>query len=516
MLPRMQRRSFLAITGASGAALAIPRGAGAVPGNLREVADAALSTARTLGATYADVRLVRVRHEHLSTRDDHVSSASAFDSFGAGVRVLIKGTWGFAASQDVTPAGARAAAHRASEIARANAKLQKTPVALAPATPARDTWQTPVAKDPFRVPLSRKLEILFDVNKAARAPGIPVVAVHGQIHSMSEEKLFFSSEGAEIDQTIVRVDPGYTVIVAENGDFEHRGFQAAPQAAGFEYVEEIQMAEAAPRVAREALEKMKADVVTPGEKDLVLLPTHLWLTIHESIGHSTELDRALGYEANFAGTSFATPDKTGQLVYGGENFTVYADKTTPGGLATCGYDDDGMKTQKWNLIERGVLVDWQTTREQAALIGAKEGHATAYAESWAAEPFQRMPNVSIKAGEKAASLDDLMKGVDDGLLLDGDSSYSIDQQRLNFQFSGDMAWTIKNGKKDKPVRHAAYQSTTTSFWKSLDQLGDASTWAMGGAMSDGKGEPMQSNPVSHGCPVSRFRKVRVLDARGQS
>lgn len=513
----MQRRSFVTIAGATGLGTVLPRVAGAVSGNLREVAEAALATTRSLGATYADVRIVRVRHEILATRDDHVARAQATDSFGVGVRVLAKGTWGFAASQEVTAAGSRAAARKAVQIAHANAKLQKAPVTLAPATPARDTWQTAITKDPFRVPLSKKLDLLFEVNKAARASaGVPVAAVRGAIHSMSEEKIFFSSEGAEIDQTVVRIDPSFTVAVAENGDFDRRSFPAPPREAGYEYVESLGMADKAGEIAQQAYAKLKADVVKPGETDLVLLPSHLWLTVHESLGHSTELDRAMGMEANFAGTSFATPDQVGKLAYGGEGFTVFADRTTPGGLATCGYDDDGMKTHRWNLIEKGVLVDWQTTREQAAWIGAKSGHACAYADSWASEPFQRMPNVSIQAGDAAAGLDDLLKGVEDGLLLEGTSSYSIDQQRLNFQFSADMTWAIKGGKKEKPVRYAAYQSTTTTFWKSLDMLGDKTTWEMGGALSDGKGEPQQMNPVSHGCPIARFRKVRVLDSRGLS
>jgi TldD protein len=380
----------------------------------------------------------------------------------------------------------------------------------------KDTWQTPAAKDPFRVPLSRKLEILFDVNEKARKGSAPVVAVQAQMQAVSEEKLFVSSEGAEIDQTVMRVSPGYSVTVAANGDFESRDHGAQAMGLGFEYVESAGLSEEAARVADEAHQKLLAPPVEPGEKDLVLLPSHLWLTIHESIGHSTELDRAFGYEANFAGTSFATFPQTGTLRYAGDHVTFYGDRTTPGALATCGWDDDGVPTERWDIVRNGVLVDWQTTREQAAWIGAAKGHACSYADSWGSMPFQRMPNVSLAPAKDPVTLEQLIGGVQDGVLLDGASSYSIDQQRLNFQFSGDMAWEIKGGQRGKPVRHAAYQSTTTTFWNALDALGGPATWAMGGSMYDGKGEPMQVNPVSHGCPVSRFRRIRVLDSRGQS
>ena len=373
-----------------------------------------------------------------------------------------------------------------------------------------------MAKDPFRVPLARKLEILFDVNRRARAGGAPVANVRGRMQAVSEEKLFISSEGAEIDQTIVRVSPGYTVTVAAKGDFESRDHSSPAMGLGFEYVESLKLADDAARVADEAHQKLLAPPVEPGEKDLVLLPSHLWLTIHESIGHSTELDRAFGYEANFAGTSFATFPQTGKLRYAGDHVTFYGDRTTAGALATAGWDDDGVPTERWDIIKNGVLVDWQTTREQAAWIGAAKGHACSYADSWASVPFQRMPNVSLAPATAPNSVKQLIGGVQDGVLVEGTGSYSIDQQRLNFQFGGDMAWEIKGGQKGKPVRHAAYQSTSTSFWNALDALGGPATWQMGGSMYDGKGEPMQVNPVSHGCPASRFRRIRVLDSRGGS
>lgn len=510
------RRDVLKLASAAGVAAAVPLRGRAVPSRIREVAEAALAAAKSAGATYADVRVVRRRSERISTRDDRLRGVDTSDSFGVGVRLLWKGAWGFAATQDVTAAGAKGAAARAAEIARANARLLARPVTLAPVRPVRDTWQTPLTKDPFRMPMARKVDLLFAIDKAARGAGVAVSAVHASLHSLVEEKVFFSSEGAEIDQTICRINPGYSVTVAEKGDFESRDHGIQPFSGGFERVEEAGLVEDAPRVAREAREKLSADPVTPGTRDLVLLPSHLWLTIHESIGHSTELDRASGYEANFAGTSFATPDQTGKLRYAGNHVTFYADRTTPGALATVGYDDDGIPTHRWDVIRDGVLVDWQTTREQASWIGAAQGHACSYAESWDAIPFQRMPNLSLAPAKEEVTLDALIAGVTDGVLVDGRGSYSIDQQRLNFQFSGDFFWEIKDGKRTRPLRHVAYQSTTREFWHAMDAIGGPASWELGGSFYDGKGEPGQSNPVSHGCPPARFRKVNVLDGRGNA
>ena len=511
----MKRRRFLQLSTAAGALTVVPKTALSQVDRIREIVGAALSAAKAAGATYADVRVVRLRAEDLAVRDDHVDDASASESFGLGVRVLAKGAWGFCGTQDVSVNGAKAAAGKAIAIARANVALLAAPVQLAAAPPALDAWQTPLSKDPFRVPLENKLGLLLATAKAAHVDGVPVVAAECSLRIRAEDKTFFSSEGAQVDQTIVRIDPSVSVTVADAGDFESRRSSLAPRGLGWEYVEDADLPGDAPRLAREALEKMKADAVVAGEKDLVLLPTNLWLTIHESLGHSTELDRAMGYEANFAGTSFATPDQIGKLRYGGALMNVYADRTTPGGLATAGYDDDGQKTQRFDLIKQGVLADFQTTREQAAWIGAASGHACAYADSWASVPFQRMPNVSLAPADADVTLDQLVAGVTDGILVDGTGSYSIDQQRLNFQFSGDAFHEIKDGKVGRPLRYVAYQSSTPVFWSSMDAIGGSKLWWMGGAFDDGKGEPTQSNPVSHGCAPSRFRKIRVLDARGK-
>src|SRR5437868_4887125 len=312
----------------------------------RDIADAALLAARRAGATYADVRLVRLRRQNLATRDDHLTSITDTDSHGLGVRVLKRGTWGFAASPEVSADSARSLARKAVDIADANAVLERRAVQLAPEPPHEDTWETPIEKDPLRVPVATKVALLVEAAKAARSAVPQVRAVNGLFRLAVEEKAFFSSEGSAIEQMMTRTTGGYAVTVVEEGrGFETRRTLLPPRGAGFEHLERAGLIEQGPRIAREALDKLRADRVKPGPRDLVLDASHLWLTIHESLGHSTELDRVLGYEANFAGTSFATADQLGKLRYGGPLMHVTADRVEPGGLTSCGYDDDGVATQ---------------------------------------------------------------------------------------------------------------------------------------------------------------------------
>ena len=272
----------------------------------------------------------------------------------------------------------------------------------------------------------------------------------------------------------------------------------------------MNLVENAARVREEVIEHLAAPPVTAGKKDLVLLPNHLWLTIHESLGHSTELDRALGYEANYAGTSFLTTDKLGKARIGSDIVNVWGDRTTARGLATIGYDDDGVKATKFPIIEKGIFKHYQTIRDQAHLIGEKESRGCCFADDWSSVPFQRMPNVWLEPGKATTSLDDLIGDIEDGILIDGDGSFSIDQQRYNFQFGGDAFWAIKKGKRAGMVSQVAYQSRTTDFWQACDAIAGPAYWQQWGATNDGKGEPPQSNSVSHGCSPARFRQINVI------
>jgi TldD protein len=513
------RRSFL--VGSSLAAIAAPRLLSArgllTDPTLDDIVKRALATATKAGASYADVRVVRHRRESVGTREDRVERVSFSEEYGIGVRVISGGAWGFAATPSVTAKDAERVAKAAVEVAKANAKLMKQPVKLAPVKANVDVWQTPITKDPFKIPLEDKAELLLAINRdAMKVSGVKFVTSSFFAHA--EWKLFASTDGAYIEQETMRVGPGYSVTAVDSkrGEFESVAHTLAPRQAGWEYVEQSPLLADARKIAEQAVEKLKAPSVEPGKRDLILDPTHLWLTIHESIGHPTELDRALGYEANFAGTSFATTDKLGKLRIAAPTLTFYADKTTPGGLASCGYDDDGVATQRWNLIDKGLFVGYQTTREQAGWINEKESRGTSYADSYASFPFQRMPNVSLAAGPRERSIDDLVAATDDGIVIIGNGSFSIDHQRFNFQFGGQTFWEVKRGKRTRMLKDVAYQANTIEFWNSCDQLGGPSSWWLGGTMSDGKGEPSQSNAVSHGCPPARFRKVNVLNTNRRS
>jgi TldD protein len=513
---KLSRRSFV-VGGSAGALLALARphfasarGLLTEP-KLDELVKRALAAATKAGATYADVRIVRRRGESIATREERVERVSSSDEYGVGVRVIAGGAWGFSATPNVTAPEAERVARAAVEIAKANAKLMKKPVALAPVTANVDVYQTPVVKDPFKIPLEDKAELLLAINREAmKVKGVKFVSAH--YTGIGEWKLLASTDGAYIEQNLVRLGPGYTVTAVDDklGEFETRDHPLAPRATGWEYVEKAPLVTDARRIAEEAVEKLKSPSVTPGKRDLILDPSNMWLTIHESIGHSTELDRALGYEANFAGTSFATPDKRGKLEIGSKILTFYADKVTPGGLATCAYDDDGVATQRWNLVENGVFVGYQTTREQAGWIGENLSRGTCYADSYGSFPFQRMPNVSMMPSATERSLDDIIAATDDGVLIFGNGSWSIDHQRLNFQFGGQTFWEIKHGKKTRMLRDVAYQANTIEFWHACDLIGGRKSWWMGGTLTDGKGEPSQNNPVSHGCPPARFRGVNIL------
>ncbi len=474
---------------------------------------AALDAATRLGATYADARVVRRRREHLATREEHVSEVGFSESYGIGVRVLAFGAWGFAATPDVSPEAAVGAAEGAIAIARANAGAATRPVSLAPVATYRDTWSTPLRVDPLSVPLAEKAELLRAIWAEAR--GEKVVFCNGFSEVLVEDKTFASTCGSLLTQSITRVGAGYklTAVDPASGLAVTRAHELPPMQAGWEYIAESSLRADARAMAEDARTKLAAPPVTAGKRDLVLAPSNLWLTIHESVGHPTELDRAMGYEANFAGTSFATPDKLGSLRYAAPHVSLYADKTTRGGLATCGYDDDGERTQRWDLVKDGLFVGYQTTRELAGAIGLPRSNGCAYAEDYRAVAFQRMPNVSLAPGREPRSLADIVAATDDGILISGDGSWSIDHQRYNFQFGGQMFHEIKGGKIAGALRDVAYQSSSLEFWRSCDLIGDAKSFELHGALNDGKGEPTQSNAVSHGCPPARFRGVNVISTK---
>lgn len=517
---RLSRRRFLMTTGTAAAGLAAPHwridAAAYEPGLSsaikNELADIAVALARQLGASYGDIRINRYRIERISTRERQVQDVSLDQTFGFGVRVLVKGSWGFASSSEVTPDEVRRVTQEAVDIAKANASRQRKPVQFLEVPAVKANWRSAFKEDPFDVPIEQNIATLLKVNEAALAVS-GVGFVNSSIAWVNEQKFYASTDGSRIEQYIIRGYPDFTVTAVDRGagDFQTRDALGGPQGMGYEYLRNHDWVKEAKTAGEEAVMKLKAKRVTPGKYDLVLHPSHLWLTIHESVGHSTELDRALGFEANYAGTSFLTPDKAGKLQFGARHVNFFADRTQPAGLATVAYDDEGVPGQKWYLVRDGVFVDWQTTRDLAPLIGRKNSYGCLHSQSWRDVPFPRMPNVSLEPGKEDVSLDQLVADVENGILIYGNGSFSIDQQRYNFQFGGQTFWEIKQGKITGMLRDVAYQSRTTDFWNSCDGLGGQSTYALGGSFTDGKGEPPQSNAVSHGCPVARFRNVNVLN-----
>ena len=517
------RRTFLQSSAATTLAtrlFAAAQGSAKPNAELEKLGAAALREAKKLKATYCDIRIIRYRRQNVSVRMNpergggktlEVPNVSDGGSFGFGVRVIADGTWGFAASPIVTQEEIARITGEAVAVARANAVLKSRPVELAPVPAYRDRWQTPHERDPFLVPIQEKMELIRAAASEVKK-GKEVFSSACNLSFRSEDKYFASSVGSSIQQLNLQTFAAVngTAVDVSRALSRSRRYQPPQVTAGYEYVPIMNLVENARRVREEVAELLKAPAVTPGKKDLVLLPSHLWLTIHESLGHSTELDRALGYEANYAGTSFLTPDKLGKQRVGSEIVNVWGDRTNERGLATTAYDDDGVKTTTFPIFEKGIFKHYQTIRDQAHLIGEKESRGCCYADNWSSVPFQRMPNVWLESGKAGTSLEDLISGVDDGILIDGDGSFSIDQQRYNFQFGGDAFWAIKGGKKQGMLAQVAYQSRTTDFWQACDQIAGQSYWQQWGAPNDGKGEPAQSNSVSHGCSPARFRQINVI------
>jgi TldD protein len=522
----LSRRAFLAT--ATGASLLAANKLFGAPADtatkpnpeLEKLGAVALAEARKQGVSYCDIRINRYRQQFSgyrlapqrdSNQTDEVPFITDQQSFGFGVRVIANGQWGFAASPLVTPEEIARITREAVVVAKANAALHASPVELAPTKTYTDRWTSAFEKDPFAVQVDEKLELMHSATAIIKKDP-RVFAAFGFLAIRAEDKYLATSEGSSIQQYVVQVYPALqaTAVDFQKNISRTRSYSIPPVTAGWEAVARANLSENAPRIRAEVLEHLAAPPVTPGKKDLVLLPTHLWLTIHESLGHSTELDRALGYEANFAGTSFMTTEKMGNYQVGSELINIFGDRTNEGGLASVKYDDDAVLTTKFPIIEKGVFKHYQTIRDQAHLIGETESRGCCYADSWASVPFQRMPNVWLAPGPREVTPDDLIAGVDDGILIDGDGSFSIDQQRYNFQFGGDVFWEIKGGKKRGMISRVAYQAKTSDFWRSCDGIAGASYWQQFGSFFDGKGEPEQINAVSHGCSPARFRQVNVL------
>jgi TldD protein len=488
---------------------------------MRALADAALTRAQELGVDHADFRLERIRGQQMSLRDGRLEGTHDGEDVGFGVRVVHEGTWGFAAAVELTVDEAVRVAAQAVDIARAAHQMSPERVELAdePVQPDR-SWVSAYQIDPFTVPDTEKVGLMATYSRRVLdQPGVDHVTA--RLDQVLEGKFYADTAGTVTTQQRVRLHPVVEALAVdpEGGRFETMRTLAAPVGRGWEYAtgadDVVDWDAALDELPVMLAEKLAAPGVEAGRYDLVVDPSNLWLTIHESIGHATELDRALGYEANYAGTSFATPDKLGSLRYGSPLMHVTGDRTAVHGLASVGFDDEGVETQQWDIVRDGILVGYQLDRRMARLmseaLGTSRSNGCAYADSPGHVAVQRMANVSLQPAEGGPTTEDLIGQVDRGIYVVGDKSWSIDMQRYNFQFTGQRFYRIENGRLTGQLKDVAYQATTTDFWGSMAAVGGPETYVLGGAFNCGKAQPGQVAPVSHGCPSALFRSVRILN-----
>jgi TldD protein len=492
----------------------------------RELMMEALDAAKRAGASWADVRIGRNRNNSVNTREQQVTNVLESDTMGCGVRVLVDGCWGFAATQELTKAGVGAAAQEATAIAKANRVAMGRRVELAPAPSLGDRiWRSSYTIDPFTVSLEEKVGLLLKANaEAMKAKNVRFVT--SGLSFVKEERNYANTDGSVITQDYVRSWVTLAATAVSSDGFAQRGPEVVqPMGRGWEYVLEADVAGNALKWGEEAAEKLTAKSVDVGRYDLILHPSQLFLTIHESLAHPTELDRAMGYEANYAGTSFIAPPREvlGKLKLGPESMNLVGNRNEVGALATIGYDDDGVQPDEFHIVKNGIFNDYQTTREQAPWLDwwytqngqQPRSHGCSYAQSWADVQFQRMPNVSLMPGEQDLSWDDMIAATDRGIAMIGRSSYSIDQQRYNAQFGAQLCYEIRGGKIVGQLKDVAYQMRTPDFWNAMDLIGGKSAYEFGGTFNDGKGQPSQANAVSHGCPPVRFRNINVINTGRQ-
>ena len=488
---------------------------------LDRLADAALDAARrgAAGLNHAELRVERTRTATATARDGTIQGAGEEESAGLSVRVLLDGTWGFAAATGLDAEAAARTAREALEVARVSAALNTERVELAPEPVHKGVWVSSYEINPFDVPASERAELLVEWTNRLTADR-RVSHADASLMAAQENKFYADLAGTRTLQQRVRVHPAATAVAVDagSGAFDSMRTIAPPTGRGWEYLNgsgwdwDAELA----RMPEMLAEKMAAPTIDTGSYDVVIDPTNLWLTIHESIGHATELDRALGYEAAYAGTSFATFDRLGHLQYGSEVMHVTGDRTVEHGLATVAFDDEGVEAQSWDLIRDGILVGYQLNRAMAARQGFARSNGCAFADGPVRVPLQRMANVSLQPAAGGPSTDELVAAVDDGVYIVGDRSWSIDMQRYNFQFTGQRFYRIRGGKLVGQLRDLAYQGTTTEFWGSMQAVGGEQTYVLGGAMNCGKGQPAQTAAVSHGCPSALFRQVRILNTNREA
>ena len=476
---------------------------------MNDLIDRALDAAARAGASYADVRVVEHETDSLAVKNGVLEAAQAHQTTGIGVRLLLDGGWGFASSCLMEADEAERVAREAAEIARASATTRREPVLLDATPPAVGRFSTTVGEDPFAVPLDEKLRILLAADQAmAGVTGLTIR--EGSMEWSRQRKTFASTEGARLEQQIVEVGAGIEATAVNEHELQVRSYpQSGGQVvtAGFEAIRALELAEHAQATAEEAVALLDAPQCPAGEMTVILESSQVAQQIHESCGHPIELDRVLGMEASFAGTSFLTLDRLDRLQYGSPIVNIDADATVPGGLGTFGWDDEGVPAQNVPIVSGGLLVGYLTSRETAPRIG-RLSMGSSRASGWDRIPLIRMTNVNLRPGA-AGSLEDLIADTREGIYLESNRSWSIDDRRLNFQFGTQTGWLIRNGRRAQLVRNPTYTGITPRFWGSCDAIAGPEAWVLWGVPNCGKGEPMQTGHVSHGASPARFRNVQV-------
>lgn len=476
---------------------------------MKDLAMRALDAAQVAGATYADIRIITEESESLSVKDGKVGQVSRNLTAGFGVRVIAGGAWGFAASPRVEKKEMERIARLAVKVARASARLKQKDVELAPVERYRDEYITPHRLNPLEVPLEKKLDLLLRTDAALRkVKGISIT--ESRISAWVEDQLFASTVGSLIKQRLVQCGGGYTATAVRGRDVQYRSYPCSHggqwESNGYELIEELDFENHAEQTAEEAVALLSADPCPSGVKDIIIEGSQLSLQIHESVGHPLELDRVLGSEANYAGTSFATTDNLNKLRYGSPAVTIVSDPTCPRGLGSYGYDDEGVRAERFDLIRAGLLVNYLSSRETARVIGRRPTGAMR-ADGWDNMPLVRMTCINLLPGD--ISLEDLIADTDDGLYLATNKSFSIDDRRSNFQFGTEIAWEIKRGKMGRMLKNATYTGITTQFWNSCDRVCGQKDWRIWGTANCGKGEPPQTARTAQGCAPARFRRIQV-------
>ncbi len=483
---------------------------------MRDLANVALDTARQRGASYADIRFVTDKNQNVSVKNGKVESLSSNESQGFGVRVIYNGAWGFSSSSVVSRAEVERVTAEAVVVAQASASVKRRPVELGAALSIQDKYVTPVEIDVFSVPLEEQIALLLKADEEMRrVEGIKLAT--GFITTLNTSKIFASSEGSYIEQELSECGAGIEAYAVSEGGFQRRSYPNSVggfwETGGYEVVPRLDLVGNAGRIAEQAVQLLTAPVCpVKANTTLILDSSQVALQVHESCGHPIELDRVYGMEASFAGTSFLTTEKLGNFRYGSEIVNINADATSPRGLGTFGYDDEGVPASRTPIIENGLFVNYITDRETAATLG-QQSNGTSRADGWNRIPMIRMTNISLEPGD-GGSLEDIIASTDDGIYMETNKSWSIDDKRLNFQFGVEIAWEIKNGKRGQVYRNAAYSGMTPQFWGSCETIGSRDGWVIWGVPNCGKGEPMQGMHVGHGAAPARFRNIKTFGAEG--